>query len=115
MTDRFPAGITILGATGSIGVSTLDVVARHPERFRVVALTAHTDVETLTVQCERFRPRIAVMADPSAAQRLCDALRQRAPEVQVLGGPEALVEVARLADVDYVMAAIVGSAGLLRA
>ena len=113
MKDRLPADITILGATGSIGVSTLDVVARHPDRFRVIALTAHTDVDTLAGQCERFQPRIAVMADPSAAERLQKALRGRAPDVQVLGGQEALAEVAALADVDYVMAAIVGSAGLL--
>jgi 1-deoxy-D-xylulose-5-phosphate reductoisomerase len=113
MTASHPAGITILGATGSIGLSTLDVVARHPDRFRVVALTAHTDVDTLARQCERFHPRFAVMADPSAAERLLTVLRVRAPEVQVLGGQEALAEVAGLADVEYVMAAIVGSAGLL--
>jgi 1-deoxy-D-xylulose-5-phosphate reductoisomerase len=113
MTDTQPAGITILGATGSIGVSTLDVVARHPGRFRVVALTAHTDVDTLAGQCERFRPRFAVMADVPAAERLSKQLKVRAPEVQVLGGAEALAEVARRADVDYVMAAIVGAAGLL--
>jgi len=113
MTDSHPAGITILGATGSIGLSTLDVVARHPDRFRVVALTAHTDVDTLARQCERFHPRFAVMADPSAAERLLTVLRVRAPDVQVMGGQEALAEVAGLADVEYVMAAIVGSAGLL--
>jgi len=113
MTDTQPAGITILGATGSIGVSTLDVVARHPDRFRVVALTAHTDVDTLAGQCERFRPRFAVMADVPAAERLSKQLKVRAPEVQVLGGAEALAEVARRTDVDYVMAAIVGAAGLL--
>jgi 1-deoxy-D-xylulose-5-phosphate reductoisomerase len=113
MTDRHPAGITILGATGSIGVSTLDVVARHPDRFRVVALTAHTDVDMLAGQCERFQPRYAVMADPSAAGRLSKVLRVRAPEVQVLGGQQALAEVACLEGADYVMAAIVGSAGLL--
>ena len=66
MTDRLPAGITILGATGSIGLSTLDVVARHPDRFRVAALTAHTDVDALARLCERFQPRFAVMADGSA-------------------------------------------------
>jgi 1-deoxy-D-xylulose-5-phosphate reductoisomerase len=113
MTDRHPAGITILGATGSIGLSTLDVVARHPDRFRVTALTANTDVDTLAAQCERFQPRFAVMADPSAAERLLTVLRVRAPDVQVLGGQEALAEVAGLEDADYVMAAIVGSAGLL--
>jgi 1-deoxy-D-xylulose-5-phosphate reductoisomerase len=116
MTDmpaRQPAGITVLGATGSIGMSTLDVVARHPDRFRVVALTAHTDVETLAGQCERFQPRFAVMADPSAAERLRARLKPRVPEVEVLGGHEALAEIAGLAEADYVMAAIVGSAGLL--
>jgi 1-deoxy-D-xylulose-5-phosphate reductoisomerase len=113
MTDRHPAGITILGATGSIGLSTLDVIARHPDRFRVVALTAHTDVDALAGQCEQFQPRFAVMADPLAAERLQAMLKVRAPEVQVLGGHEALAEVAVLADVDYVMAAIVGAAGLL--
>jgi 1-deoxy-D-xylulose-5-phosphate reductoisomerase len=113
MTDSHPAGITILGATGSIGLSTLDVIARHPDRFRVVALTAHTDVDALARQCEQFHPRLAVMADPSAAERLLTVLRARAPEVQVLGGQEALAEAAGLADAEYVMAAIVGSAGLL--
>jgi 1-deoxy-D-xylulose-5-phosphate reductoisomerase len=113
MTGKAPAGITILGATGSIGMSTLDVVARHPGRFRVVALTAHTNVEALARQCERFQPRFAVMADPGAAQRLLTLLRARAPQVEVLGGRQALAEVAGLPEVDYVMAAIVGSAGLL--
>jgi 1-deoxy-D-xylulose-5-phosphate reductoisomerase len=107
------AGITVLGATGSIGASTLDVVARHPGRFRVVALTAHTDVDTLARQCERFHPRYAVMVDPAAAQRLAGELGRRAPEVEVLAGEAALIEVAGLAEADYVMAAIVGAAGLL--
>jgi 1-deoxy-D-xylulose-5-phosphate reductoisomerase len=111
--DRHPAGITILGATGSIGMSTLDVVARHPERFRVIALTAHTDVETLAGQCERFRPHIAVMVDVPSAERLSRVLRVRAPEVEVQAGAEALAAVACRTDVDYVMAAIVGAAGLL--
>jgi 1-deoxy-D-xylulose-5-phosphate reductoisomerase len=115
MADRLPAGIAILGATGSIGVSTLDVVARHAERFRVIALTAHTDVETLAAQCERFRPFVAVMADVAAAERLSKILRFRAPEVDVQAGAEALAAVACRADVDYVMAAIVGAAGLLPA
>jgi 1-deoxy-D-xylulose-5-phosphate reductoisomerase len=115
MADRLPAGITILGATGSIGVSTLDVVARHADRFRVIALTAHTDVETLAAQCERFRPLIAVMADFAAAERLSKMLRFRVPEVDVQAGAEALAAVACRADVDYVMAAIVGAAGLLPA
>ena len=106
-------GITILGSTGSIGVSTLDVVARHPERFRVVALTANRSVETLAEQCIRFRPDYAVLADADAAQRLHSRLQREAPEVTVLAGAEGLVQVAGLDSVDYVMAAIVGAAGLL--
>jgi 1-deoxy-D-xylulose-5-phosphate reductoisomerase len=108
-----PAGITVLGATGSIGVSTLDVVSRHPDRFRVVALTASTSVDKLAEQCLRFRPRFAAMVDADAAQRLADRLRQTAPEIQVLQGTAGLVQVAGLDEVDYVMAAIVGAAGLL--
>jgi 1-deoxy-D-xylulose-5-phosphate reductoisomerase len=108
-----PAGITVLGATGSIGVNTLDVIGRHPDKFRVEALTANTSVATLAEQCLRFRPRFAVMVDADAAQRLADSLRQAAPEVQVLHGTAGLLEVAGLAGVDYVMAAIVGAAGLL--
>jgi 1-deoxy-D-xylulose-5-phosphate reductoisomerase len=108
-----PAGIAVLGATGSIGVSTLDVVARHPDRFRVEALTANTSVDKLAEQCVRFRPRFAAMVDTDAAQRLADRLRQMAPEVQVLHGTAGLVQVAGMSGVDYVMAAIVGAAGLL--
>lgn len=107
------AGITILGATGSIGANTLDVVARHPGRFRVVALTAHTDVDSLARQCARFQPRYAVMAEPAAAERLAGVLHNSAPDVQVLAGDAALAEVAGLPETDYVMAAIVGAAGLL--
>jgi 1-deoxy-D-xylulose-5-phosphate reductoisomerase len=108
-----PAGITVLGATGSIGVNTLDVIARHPDRFRVEALTANTSVDKLAEQCLRFRPRFAAMVDADAAQRLADRLQQAAPEVQVLHGTAGLVQVAGLTGVDYVMAAIVGAAGLL--
>ena len=113
MQSQQPAGVTILGATGSVGVNTLDVISRHPGRFRVIALTAHTDVETLARQCERHRPDYAVMADADAAQRLATLLGGTAPGIRVLGGPEALLEVAALPEVDYVMAAIVGAAGLL--
>ena len=113
MAAKRPAGITILGATGSIGVNTLDVVSRDPDRFRVVALTAHTDSEALAAQCRQFQPQYAVMADPAAAEQLEQRLRELAPDVQVLAGSEALVEVAGLPEVDYVMAAIVGAAGLL--
>jgi 1-deoxy-D-xylulose-5-phosphate reductoisomerase len=107
-------GIAILGATGSIGVSTLDVVGRHPERFRVVALTAHRNAERLAEQCRRFRPTWAVMVDADAASRLRDLLADmgdRAP--RVLTGADALTTVAALEEVDYVMAAIVGAAGLM--
>jgi 1-deoxy-D-xylulose-5-phosphate reductoisomerase len=113
MQDNRPAGITILGATGSIGVNTLDVVARYPDRFRVVALTAHTDIDTLAAQCEQFLPQYAVMADPAAAGQLEQRLGESAPDVRVLAGSAALVEVAGLPEVDYVMAAIVGAAGLM--
>jgi 1-deoxy-D-xylulose-5-phosphate reductoisomerase len=113
MQDKRPAGITILGATGSIGANTLDVVSRYPGRNRVVALTAHTDIDTLAAQCKKFLPQYAVMADPAAAEQLEQRLRELAPDVRVLAGSDALVEVAGLPEVDYVMAAIVGAAGLL--
>lgn len=107
------AGITILGSTGSIGLSTLDVMSRHRERFELVALTANTNVKGLLDQCLAWRPKYAVMADPDAACRLQDALRRAGPEIKVLAGPAGLEEVAGCAETDYVMAAIVGAAGLL--
>jgi 1-deoxy-D-xylulose-5-phosphate reductoisomerase len=106
--------VTILGATGSIGVSTLDVVARHPDRYRVFALTANSRVEQLADQVATFRPRYAVMAEPRAAtalRKLLDA--QGLVETEVLSGEEGLIQVASHPDVDTVMAAIVGAAGLL--
>lgn len=106
-------GITILGATGSIGVSTLDVLSRHPGRFHVVALTANHNVERLFEQCVRFQPRYAVMVDMAAASLLEQRLRAAGSEVEVLAGAEALATVASSAETDYVMAAIVGAAGLL--
>ncbi len=105
-------GVTVLGATGSVGVSTLDVVARHPERFRVVALTARTNAERLAEQCRRFRPRYAVMVDAAAATRLAGLLADMPEAPEVLQGVEGLAEVAALPETDYVMAAIVGAAGL---
>ncbi|MGD8311444.1 MAG: 1-deoxy-D-xylulose-5-phosphate reductoisomerase [Gammaproteobacteria bacterium] len=108
-----PVRITVLGSTGSIGTSTLDVVARHPDRFRIAALTANSNVEVLAGQCAQFQPQYAVMGDTGAAERLERRLKQAAPDVQVLAGTEGLVRVAGLADIDTVMAAIVGSAGLL--
>jgi 1-deoxy-D-xylulose-5-phosphate reductoisomerase len=106
-------GITILGSTGSIGVSTLDVVGRHPERFRVVALTAHRNAERLAEQCRRHRPAYAVMVDVDAAATLRILLADMPEAPQVLAGTDALVTVAALEEVDYVMAAIVGAAGLM--
>jgi 1-deoxy-D-xylulose-5-phosphate reductoisomerase len=108
-----PVGVTLLGSTGSIGTSTLDVIARHPGRFRIVALTANGSVDKLAAQCVRFQPQYAVMADADAAARLAVLLRQSAPDVQVLSGNDGLIAVAGHEAVDFVMAAIVGAAGLL--
>jgi len=108
-----PVGVTLLGSTGSIGTSTLDVIARHPGRFRVVALTANSSVDKLAAQCIRFQPQYAVMTDADAAARLVLLLRQSAPDVQVLSGSGGLLAVAGHEAVDFVMAAIVGAAGLL--
>ncbi|RLW71149.1 MAG: 1-deoxy-D-xylulose-5-phosphate reductoisomerase, partial [gamma proteobacterium symbiont of Stewartia floridana] len=83
-------GLTILGSTGSIGISTLDVVARHPEQYQVVALTANRDVEGLLSQCERFQPKIAVMSDPQSANQLAKGLNQRGLAIEVLSGLRGL-------------------------
>lgn len=107
--------LCILGATGSIGLSTLDVVRRHPGRFRVVALTANSAVDRMLAQCEEFRPDYAVMADEQSAERLHKKLQPSCPMVEVLSGTSALEKVAALPEVDSVMAAIVGAAGLLPA
>jgi 1-deoxy-D-xylulose-5-phosphate reductoisomerase len=104
--------ITILGATGSIGVSTLDVVARHPDRYQVFALTAHAKVEELARQCERFRPQRAVVGTADAAARLENLLRAAGLRTEVAYGEAALCAVAASPDTDTVMAAIVGAAGL---
>ncbi|WP_375171203.1 1-deoxy-D-xylulose-5-phosphate reductoisomerase [Marinobacter sp.] len=103
--------LTILGATGSIGLSTLDVVRRHPEQFSVYALTASTRAPELAVLCREFRPQVAVMASFEAAQELRELLTDL-PQVRVLSGPEGLEEVAAAPAADAVMAAIVGAAGL---
>jgi 1-deoxy-D-xylulose-5-phosphate reductoisomerase len=105
-------GVAILGSTGSVGEHTLDVIARHPDRFRVVALGANRNVEKLADQCLRFSVPYAALADPAAAARLEGELRARKAPTQVIGGVDALVEIAGLPDVDSVMAAIVGAAGL---
>ena len=104
--------VTILGSTGSIGTSTLDVIARHPDRYRVFALTAATQVEALLAQCKTFAPHYAVMASEAHARLLADKVRVLGLPVQVLAGTQALCEVSADPAVDAVMAAIVGAAGL---
>jgi 1-deoxy-D-xylulose-5-phosphate reductoisomerase len=105
--------VTILGATGSIGTSALDVIARHPERYRVHALTAQSNVDGLADLALRFGPDVVVIGDASLEGRLRDALRQRGSMARVAGGRDALVDVARAPEVDAVLAAIVGAAGLV--
>ncbi len=104
--------LCLLGSTGSIGQSTLDVVARHPQRFRVVALSAGRNVERLVEQCVRFRPRWAVVADAHLQDRLRAELHRHRLETEALGGREALARIAADGAVDTVVAAIVGAAGL---
>ncbi len=108
-----PAGLTILGATGTIGVNTLDIVRRHPGRFEVVALTAARQVERLFEQCLEFRPKLAVLADPAQAASLQRRLRDHGVSTEVAAGPEACVAAAAHPDASVVMAAIVGAAGLM--
>ena len=104
--------IAILGSTGSIGVNTLDVIALHPDRFDVIALTAARNVDLLYAQCSKFLPRYAVMADVACARELAQRCAQSGLRVEVLGGSDAIAEMAQLPEVDAVMAAIVGAAGL---
>lgn len=104
--------ISILGATGSIGASTLDVVARHPDVYQVFALSAHTQVEKLLAQCLRFRPRYAVLSNAQLAAQLQEQLRQLDVATEVLAGARALCDVVTDPECDVVMAAIVGAAGL---
>ena len=104
--------LTILGSTGSIGTSTLDVVARHPERYRIMALTAQCQDNILFEQCIRFAPRYAVLLDEGAAMRLAQRIAEAGLNVEVLCGAAALEQVVSLPEVDVVMAAIVGAAGL---
>ncbi|MES9858185.1 MAG: 1-deoxy-D-xylulose-5-phosphate reductoisomerase [Sedimenticola sp.] len=108
-------GLTVLGSTGSIGVSTLDVVARHPDRYNVVALTANRDVDGLFQQCRRFQPAYAVMADSDSALALERRISEAGLSIRVIADVAGLEAVAALDEVDYVMAAIVGAAGLLPA
>lgn len=104
--------LTILGSTGSIGESTLDVVSRHPEKFRVFALAGHRQVDKLAVQCKQFRPEYAVVGDAGHAAELEKKLKQEGISTQVLYGSQALIDVASADEVSGVMCAIVGAAGL---
>ena len=112
MSEATRKGIVILGATGSIGESTLDVVSRHPNRFEVVALAANRNHEKLAALCRRFRPEVAAMADATAAERLDKALRAEGLGTRVLGGPDSLPAVAAHERAHAVVAAVVGAAGL---
>ncbi|UCG97284.1 MAG: 1-deoxy-D-xylulose-5-phosphate reductoisomerase [Burkholderiales bacterium] len=105
--------VTLLGATGSIGASTLDVIARHPQRFSLFAVAARRSVEALVAVCVRFRPRVAVIADESRLPALRDALRAAGLPTAARGGAEAMAQAACSAECDTVVAAIVGAAGLL--
>ncbi len=105
--------VTVLGSTGSIGQSTLDVISRHPERYAVYALTANRQVQTLLTQCLEHKPNYAVMVDEQAAAELAILLKNAQATTKVLSGTQALVEVSEAPSVDQVMAAIVGAAGLL--
>ncbi|HET8692840.1 MAG TPA: 1-deoxy-D-xylulose-5-phosphate reductoisomerase [Steroidobacteraceae bacterium] len=104
--------LAILGSTGTVGEATLDVAARHPERFRIVALAAHASHEALLAQVVKHRPAVAALADRAAAAKLAQQVASARLPTRVLGGPEALTTVATLPEADAVMAAIVGAAGL---
>ena len=107
--------VAILGSTGSIGVNTLDVIRAHPERFKVVALTAAKQVDLLADQCVEFKPAIAVVVDADGAARLSGLLLEKKINTQVMYGPQALVSAVTESNCDTVMAAIVGAAGLVPA
>ncbi len=104
--------VTVLGSTGSVGVNTLDVIAAHPDRFEVFALSASTQTELMLAQCMRFKPRYAVMASAPHARELAHSLKSNGLETKVLSAPDALETIASDQRVDIVMAAIVGAAGL---
>jgi 1-deoxy-D-xylulose-5-phosphate reductoisomerase len=106
-------GVTVLGSTGSIGISTLDVIARHSDRYRVIALTANRNVDILYQQCRAMLPEYAVMADSDSARELARRVAAAGLSIEVLAGMEGLELVAGLSQVEQVMAAIVGAAGLL--
>jgi len=106
-------GLTLLGATGSIGISTLDVVSRHKDKYEIVALTANRNIDLLVEQCKTWQPKYAVIADHDLAESLGTTLTSRGIDTEVLSGAEGLEYVAALPEAHYVMAAIVGAAGLL--
>lgn len=112
LTQPTPVGVAILGATGSIGDSTLDVIARHPQRFTVVALAANRNVTRLRQQCLQFRPKFAALADIGAAAELRQQLAEAGLDTEVLAGTAAIDQLAAHPEVHSVMAAIVGAAGL---
>ncbi len=105
-------GVVVLGSTGTVGANTLDVAGRHADRFRIVALAAHSNYEVLLEQCRRFKPELAALADRGAAARLAAGVAAERLPTRVLAGPESLATVATHPEADLVMAAIVGAAGL---
>lgn len=105
-------GIAVLGATGSIGVNTLDVISRHPDLFKVVVLTANTQVDRLFEQCKRFKPRAAIMADLQSAERLQQKVNDAGLEIDVAAGIDSIGPAIDSNDIEIVMAAIVGAVGL---
>lgn len=107
-----PQRVCILGATGSIGTNTLDVISRHPEAYEVWAITGASRVDELLAQCRQWEPRFAVMVDASSAHRLNALVKEAGLRTEVLSGAQALIDVASHPDVDVVMGAIVGAAGL---
>ena len=106
-------GVTVLGSTGSVGVSTLDVLGRHRDKYRVIALSAYRDVDGLFRQCLQHQPQYAVMVAAEAAEKLRVLIEDAGVPTEVLSGERALIEGAELPATRYVMAAIVGAAGLL--
>ena len=105
-------GVVVLGSTGSVGESTLDVLARHPDRFRLIAIAANRNVEKLARQIRQWRPAYAALADENAARELKKQLGGSAANTRLLAGAGALEEIAALPEAHCVMAAIVGAAGL---
>lgn len=105
--------ITILGATGSIGGSTLNILARHPDKYKLFAVSAHTDVQALLAICREWQPQFAVMVEERAAEELATLIQQAGLDTQVLAGEAGLVSIAEHPDCHTVVAAVVGAAGLL--